>query len=569
MFRKLSIRLSFVLILILGLVVAIFTIYLVNDRSSQLKDTILNKGIASAKTGAKIMSKILDNVVDNKIYTKDELFNFALKPIPLKGGILASYRKISLEKINEIQKYGYVTGLDKYLDSLVAPIQDEFFKDPQVVFAVLCDNNGYTPTHNAIYNKELTGNWDIDNENSRSKRIFYDPEVARNKDKPYIFTIYHRDTGEEMWRISAPVFVKNRHWGSFRIGFSMLKTQEAIYDLQKRLIILMSALLLITVLIINRATAFMMKPLDLLYKGVEKVAKGDLSFEINIKTKDEIGELADAFNKMTSDLKKYIMNLQEATVAKEKIQSELKLGKDIQRRMLPHVFPPFPNRPEFDIYGIMEAAKEVAGDFYDFFFINDDNFCFVISDVSGKGVPSALFMVITKTLIKAETQRGIPIEDVLYYVNNSLAKNNENAMFATLLCGVVNIRTNDLLMVNAGHNPPIIGNKIDGYKYISINQNIALGVFDDFVFKSDTFRINIGDQILLYTDGVTEAFNINGEEFSDDRLLSVISLNQSISSMHMVHQIREEIKNFTKDAEQSDDITILAVTYHGNSKSSI
>jgi serine phosphatase RsbU (regulator of sigma subunit) len=564
MFKKLSIRLSFALILILGIIVTLFTAYLVNDRSNQLKETILNKGIASTQTGAKIMSKILDNVVDTKLYTENQVFNFALKPIPLDGDILASYRKISINKINEIQKYGYVSGLDRYLDSLIGPIQDEFFKDPQVVFAVLCDNNGYTPTHNKIYDYPLTGNWEADNERSRSKRIFYDHLAAENKDKPYIFNVYHRDTGEEMWRISAPVFVKGKHWGSFRIGFSMLKTQEAINSLQKRLIIMMCVLMLVTVLVINRATAFMMKPLHLLHKGVEKVAHGDLTYKIDIKTKDEIGDLAAAFNQMTSDLKQYIINLQEATASKERIQSELKLGKDIQRRMLPHVFPPFPNRPEFDIYGIMEPAKEVAGDFYDFFFIDNINFCFVISDVSGKGVPSALFMVIAKTLLKAEAQRGTAIQDVLFYVNNTLTKNNETAMFATLFCGIVNLQTNELFMVNAGHNPPIMGNNSDGYKFVSIDQNIALGVFDDFVFKSAKIDIKKGDQILLYTDGITEAFNNEDEAFSEERLLSIVTSNHTMGSMQLVQKIEQEIKNFTKDAEQSDDITILAVTYNGN-----
>ena len=563
MFKKLSIRLSFALIVILGVIVTLFTVYLVNDRSKQLKETILNKGIASAQTGAKIMSKILDNIVDTKTFSRDQLFDFSLKQIPLSGELLVAYRKISIDKINDIQKYGYVTGLDKYLDSLIGPIQDEFFKDPQVVFAVLCDNNGYTPTHNKIYNYPLTGNWEIDNERSRSKRIFYDPLVAQNSKEPYIFNVYHRDTGEEMWRISAPVFVKGKHWGSFRIGFSMLKTQEAIISLQKRLIIMMCILMLVTVLVINRATAFMMKPLNSLHRGVEKVAHGDLSYIIDIRTRDEIGDLASAFNHMTSDLKQYIVNLQETTAIKERIQSELKLGKDIQRRMLPHVFPPFPNRTEFDIYGIMEPAKEVAGDFYDFFFIDQDNFCFVISDVSGKGVPSALFMVIAKTLIKAEAQRGISIEEVMFFVNNTLTKNNDTAMFATLFCGVINIKNNELKMVNAGHNPPIIGNNKDGYRYLAINQNIALGVFEDFRFVMEKIEFQKADQIILYTDGVTEAFNSSGEIFTDEKLLSVISNNNTINSTQLVREIEQEVKNFSKDAEQSDDITILAVTYKG------
>jgi serine phosphatase RsbU (regulator of sigma subunit) len=563
MFKKLSTRLSFALIFILGIIVTLFTIYLVNERSTQLKETILDKGIASTQTGAKIMSQILDNIIDNKVYTEEELFNYSLKPIPLQSDILASYRNISLDKINEIQKYGYVTGLDRYLDSLIGPIQDEFFKDPQIVFAVLCDNNGYTPTHNQIYNHPLTGKWEEDNEKSRSKRIYYDNEAAQNKEKPYLFKVYHRDTGEEMWRISAPVFVKGKHWGAFRVGFSMLKTEEAINSLQKRLILMMSVLLLVTVFVINRATAFMMKPLNLLHKSVERVAHGDLSYQIEIKTKDEIGDLAAAFNKMTKDLKQYIYNLQEATAAKERIQSELKLGKDIQQRMLPHVFPPFPNRPEFDIYGIMQPAKEVAGDFYDFFFIDENNFCFIISDVSGKGVPSALFMVITKTLLKAEAQRDTVIENVMFHVNNTLTKNNETSMFATLFCGIVNIQTNELYMVNAGHNPPIIGNIKDGYKYFSLENNIALGVYDDFVFKPAKTTLKNGDQILLYTDGITEAFDELGEAFSEDRLLSIINSNQTMGSKQLVQKIEQEIKNFTKDAEQSDDITILAVTYIG------
>ncbi len=561
MFKKLSVRLSFALIVILGTINTIFTIYLVDERSEQLKDTILKKGIASAQTGAKIMSKILDNIVDNKVFTVEQIFNDTLVPIPLDRDVMVAYRKIPITKINEIQKYNYVTGLDNYLDSLIGPIQDEFFKDPQVVFAVLSDNNGYTPTHNKIFNDPLVGNYTIDNEKSRSKRIYFDPMINMNSGKPYLFDLYLRDTGEEMWKISSPVFVKGKYWGSFRIGFSMKKTQEAINELQIRLIIMMTILLIITVIVINRATAFMMRPLINLHNGVHKVAHGDLSYRIEIKTSDEIGDLAKAFNQMTSDLNQYIVNLQKTTAAKERIQSELKLGKDIQSRMLPHVFPPFPERSEFDIFAIMEPAKEVAGDFFDFFFIDEDHFCFVISDVSGKGVPSALFMVIAKTLIHAEAKRGYTIQDLIFNVNNTLVKNNDTAMFATLFCGILNVKTGILNMVNAGHNPPIIGNMESGFGFIKINQNIALGVIEDFVFKSETRQLAFNDKILLYTDGITEAFNSNGEVFSEARLLDVVHENCTLGSSQLVQKIQHQIKNFALDTEQSDDITILAVTY--------
>ncbi|NJO91626.1 MAG: serine/threonine-protein phosphatase [Chloroflexia bacterium] len=231
--------------------------------------------------------------------------------------------------------------------------------------------------------------------------------------------------------------------------------------------------------------------------------------------------------------------------------------------MLPHVFPAFPSREEFDIFAVMEPAKEVAGDFYDFFFIDEDNFCIVISDVSGKGVPSALFMVIAKTLLQAEAQRGYAIKDVLFNVNNALSRNNETSMFATLFCGVINLKTGKLRMVNAGHNPPIMGNNKEGYKFIELNHNIALGVLDNFEFSAGETQLQPGDRILLYTDGITEAFNPEGEVFSEDRLMSTIISNGYANNMQLIQQIQQEIKNFTLDAEQSDDITILAITYNG------
>lgn len=566
MFKKLSFRLSFFLVILLGTIVSIFTGYLVNDRSKQLKDMMLQKGIAAAQTGAKVMSEILDNVVEHDIYSLNDLFNDSLSPIPFPDSILLKYKKAGINdaQISNIQKYHYKTGLDLLLDTLVVAIQDEFFKDPEVEFAVLCDNQGYTPAHNTVYNFPLTGNYEEDNLKSRSKRIYYDGNAAQNDTAAYILEVYHRDTGEEMWKMSSPVFVKGKHWGTFRIGFSMRKTEEAINSLRKRLILMMSALLLITVVLLNRVTAFMMKPLDNLHQGVARLSKGDLSYKIRLQSKDEIGDLAKAFNKMTNDLNDYIVDLKETTAAKERIQSELNVGKEIQRRMLPHVFPPFPDRKEFDIFAIMEPAKEVAGDFYDFFFIDEKHFCFIISDVSGKGVPSALFMVITKTLLQAEAQRKYALNEVVSNVNNALAKNNDTAMFATTFVGLLDVTTGDLQIVNAGHNPPIIGNDKNGYNYITVDQNIALGIFDNFKFTLNQIKINPGDKILLYTDGITEAFNEAEEQFSDERLLTVMNHSTADTSEQLVMNIRQEIKKFVKNAEQSDDITILAVSFHGN-----
>ena len=565
MFKKLSFRLSFALIIILGIIVTLFTIYLVNDRTEQMEDMILKKGKAVSQSGAKIMGEILKNVVINNIYSEKKLFNDTLVAIPFRPEILAQYRKVEkdFKKINEMQKYHYKTGLDTYLDTLIKPIQESFFLDSQLVFAVLCDNNGYTPTHNKKYDNALTGDFKKDNKESRAKRIFYDFKVAKNTTKKIIKEVYKRDTGEEMWKISSPVFVNGRHWGSFRVGFSMKKTEIAIDNLRERLIIMMLVLLLIAVIIINRATAYMMKPLKNLNNGVAKVAKGDLSYTIDVKTHDEIGELANAFNKMTADLNNYISNLKETTAIKERIQSELNVGKEIQSRMLPHVFPAFPDRTDLDVYALMEPAKEVAGDFYDFFFIDEKNFCFIISDVSGKGVPSALFMVIAKTLLQTEAQRGYAIEKVVENVNNALSKDNETAMFATTFIAVLNLETGNMKFVNAGHNPPIIGDDKNGYNYLKVNQNIALGILEDFEFEYNEINLKPNDRVFLYTDGITEAFDAKGNIFSDERLVSTVNNIKIENSESFVKNIRKEIKDFCVNAEQSDDITILAVTYNG------
>ena len=174
-----------------------------------------------------------------------------------------------------------------------------------------------------------------------------------------------------------------------------------------------------------------------------------------------------------------------------------------------------------------------------------------------------MFMVIARTLLNAEAKRGFTIQELIFNLNNSLAKNNDTSMFATFFCAILNVKTGELQMVNAGHNPPAIGMSGIGFEYVKTEQNIALGVLEDFVFVPSVLKLEKGTKIFLYTDGVTEAFNKNNEVFSEERLLSVLNNCQTDGSFQLVQKIQQEIKNFTFDTEQSDDITILAVTYHG------
>ena len=201
-------------------------------------------------------------------------------------------------------------------------------------------------------------------------------------------------------------------------------------------------------------------------------------------TGDEIEELADSFNKMTSDLQSYIRDLNDTTAAKERIESELRIATEIQISMLPRIFPPYPEREEFDVYATMTPAKEVGGDFYDFFLVAENKFCFIIGDVCGKGVPAALFMAISKTLLKMEALAGNEPAAVLEYVNNTLYPDNDSSMFFTGLCAILDTDTGEINMANAGHNPPLLSSGNDRFEFIKLTRGIPVGPMPDAKYQS-------------------------------------------------------------------------------------
>jgi sigma-B regulation protein RsbU (phosphoserine phosphatase) len=305
------------------------------------------------------------------------------------------------------------------------------------------------------------------------------------------------------------------------------------------------------------------KPILALNKGANIVGGGNLDYKLDLKTGDEIEDLANAFNKMTSDLKIYINNLKETTAAKERIESELKIAHEIQTSMLPRIFPPFPDRKEFDIFATMDPAKEVGGDFYDFFFIDKNKLCLLIGDVSGKGVPAALFMAITKTLLKTEALNGLSSDEIITRVNNTLFPDNETCMFVTVLCAILDIETGMIQFSNAGHNPPLIYAGNGGFEFINLPKGFVVGAMQDSKFESRKLTLKPKDAIFFYTDGVTEAMNRQDKLFSEQRLQSCLSRLKDKDITGIVHGVRHQIQAFAEDAAQSDDITMLALRYKG------
>ncbi len=231
--------------------------------------------------------------------------------------------------------------------------------------------------------------------------------------------------------------------------------------------------------------------------------------------------------------------------------------------ILPKVFPPFPNRTEFDIYAVLEPAKEVGGDLYDFFFLDNDNLCIAVGDVSGKGVPASLFMAITMTLIKAKATKGLPIGEILSMVNNNLSQDNPSLMFVTLFFSIFNISTGEIEYCNGGHNPPYLIRSGGEVKPLETTNGIALGVMEDFSYQSKKIVLEKGDMVFLFTDGVTEAMNEKDELFSEERLEREIARLKEKPLKEMTSGMMEEIKNFCQDAPQTDDITMMILKYFG------
>lgn len=289
----------------------------------------------------------------------------------------------------------------------------------------------------------------------------------------------------------------------------------------------------------------------------DNVARLDLLEQI--RKKDEIGTLARAIGRMETDIVQYVENLTAVTAEKERIGTELNVATQIQADMLPRIFPPFPERDEFDIYATMTPAREVGGDFYDFFLVDQDHLAVVIADVSGKGVPAALFMVIVKTLIKNHTQTGMAPDQVFETVNRQLCENNEAGMFVTAFLGVLETSTGRFTYVNAGHNPPLAALGGRPYDWLPSKRGFVLAGLEGVRYRQQEIVLCPGDSIFCYTDGVTEALDPADALYSEARLRAFFR-GRDLEGRPLAEQLdllRRDIAAFAAGAEQADDITML------------
>ena len=331
-------------------------------------------------------------------------------------------------------------------------------------------------------------------------------------------------------------------------------------------IVILALIILCVVLMVRRFSRNLTAPLIALGKDVQTISSGDLDYRAEIRSNDEIGDLAKSFNGMAASLKEYIENLTAVTAEKERIGAELDVATHIQKSMLPCIFPAFPDRKEFDVYATMNPAKEVGGDFYDFFMVDDTHLAVVMADVSGKGVPAALFMVIGKTLIKDHTEPGISLGDVFSDVNNMLCDSNSEGLFITAFEGVLDLVTGEFRYVNAGHEPPYICKQGEGYEAYRIKAGFVLAGMEDLRYREGSLQLSAGDRIFLYTDGVTEATDAENQLYGSERLHRVLNDHLDANPEALLAAVKADVDHFVGDAPQFDDITMLCMEYRGQTQ---
>jgi sigma-B regulation protein RsbU (phosphoserine phosphatase) len=277
----------------------------------------------------------------------------------------------------------------------------------------------------------------------------------------------------------------------------------------------------------------------------------------------EIEALAEAFATLSARTLQYVDQVQRVTAEKERIGAELSMATDIQASQLPRLFPAFPNRPEFDVYARMTPAREVGGDFYDFFLVDDDHIGLVMADVSGKGVPAALFMMISRVLIKSHLQNGETPGEALENVNDQLCEGNETELFVTVWVAVLEISTGKGIAANAGHEHPALRRANGQYELAIYRHSPAVATLEGIPYKEHTFQLNPGDSLFVYTDGVAEATSAEKELFGTDRMLEALNRDPDAKPEDVLKNVMDGINAFVADAEQFDDITMLCLKYVG------
>ena len=479
-----------------------------------------------------------------------------VKTILAEGGDQTPEYKEMYDLFNKLKKDGDITFL-----SLVVPDEDSvcFYIDAMV------EEMGDDPANQLPYGSDILY-VDAANPDDPADMEKYITIWERYRDNKGIDTplVTDNDYGYNYTGVSVILDENGNAIAEIQYILDMSEVRAYLNSFLINMLLISFAIIGITIILyIFFVRKMVTKPVGKLTAFTQEITKTG-TFEnqhIDIKTGDEIESLSQSFNFMLAELENYIANLSKVTAEKERIGTELDIAKHIRASMLPCIFPAFPERKEFDIYATMEPAKEVGGDFYDFFMVDDTHLAIVMADVSGKGVPAALFMVIGKTLIKDHTTPGRDLGKVFTEVNQLLCESNSEELFITAFEGVLDLVTGEFVYVNAGHEMPFICKAGGDFEPYKIRAGFVLAGMEGMKYRAGSTRLEPGDKIFQYTDGVTEATNLQNELYGMNRLGAILNKVKGGTPNDILPAIKKDIDEFVGDADQFDDITMLCLEY--------
>lgn len=479
-----------------------------------------------------------------------------VKTILAEGGDGTPEYKEMYDFFNQLKKDGDITFL-----SLVVPDEDSvcFYIDAMV------EEMGDNPANQLPYGSDILY-VDAANPDDPTDMEKYITIWERYRDNKGIDTplVTDNDYGYNYTGVSVILDESGTAIAEIQYILDMSEVRAYLNSFLINMLLISFAIIGITIILyIFFVRKMVTKPVGKLTAFTQEITDNG-TFEnqhIDIKTGDEIESLSESFNFMLAELENYIANLSRVTAEKERIGAELDIAKHIQASMLPCIFPAFPERKEFDIYATMDPAKEVGGDFYDFFMVDERHLAIVMADVSGKGVPAALFMVIGKTLIKDHTTPDRDLGKVFTAVNNLLCEANSEGLFITAFEGVLDLVTGEFSFVNAGHEMPFIRKAGGDFEPYKIRPGFVLAGMEDMKYRAGSMTIEPGDKIFQYTDGVTEATNLQNELYGMNRLGAILNKVKDGTPNDILPAVKTDIDEFVGKADQFDDITMLCLEY--------
>ncbi len=439
------------------------------------------------------------------------------------------------------------------------------------LYVAMYDENSSAMVYIAVPDEDsdtvcMTGDWESVDKGSMEHFLSWDGESS-------LYEIGYTD--KYGWMCTAGVPIKNETGEVVAFVLSditLANVGEGMKSFFLQYLIVMTVITnLLAFILTKRMKKNLVKPINAISEAAQNYVKDkragvtdtDHFAMLNIRTGDEVENLSLIMADMEHDLAEYVDNLTKVTAEKQRVSTELDMATKIQESMLPNIYPAFPDRTEFDIYAKMDPAKEVGGDFFDYFLVDDDHLCVVMADVSGKGVPAALFMMASKIILKNNAMTGKSPAQILTDTNNTICANNQLDMFVTVWLGILEISAGKLTAANAGHEYPVLKSPDGKYELYKDKHGFVVGGMSGIKYKEYELTLQSGSKLFLYTDGVPEASNANEELFGNERMLNALNDNPDADTKETLLYIRRTVDDFVQDAEQFDDLTMLCLDYKG------